>query len=206
MSFLADLEASAFSEWLTLSMLGAPTLIAVHSAGMAVAVGVSLVVTLRLVGLIPDLDARLLSKLLTVAVWGFAVNLVTGLGVFVTRGTEYVASGVFLGKMILVVAGATALLGLRQRLKIRQATAQAPAADGAARSMSLFATATWFGAVIAGRLIAYLSDLYLYYRMRLRDVPATDEVSAASIVVGGLSLLLWAGVIVCGRMITFYAP
>ena len=45
----------------------------------------------------------------------------------------------------------------------------------------------------------------LVYKWRLSHLPETEEVSWASIGVGYTSLLLWAGVIVCGRMITFYA-
>jgi hypothetical protein len=45
----------------------------------------------------------------------------------------------------------------------------------------------------------------LIYRLRLHWLVATNEVTSLSIVVGYLSLLLWAGVIICGRMITFYA-
>ena len=46
----------------------------------------------------------------------------------------------------------------------------------------------------------------LYFRLRLHRIVTTDQVNLQSIVVGYLSLLLWAGVIICGRMITFYAP
>lgn len=45
----------------------------------------------------------------------------------------------------------------------------------------------------------------LFYRVRLSHLVETAEVSRSSIAVGYLSLLLWSGVIVCGRMITFYA-
>jgi Family of unknown function (DUF6644) len=45
-----------------------------------------------------------------------------------------------------------------------------------------------------------------FYRARLGHIVDTEEVSWSSIGVGSLSLLLWSGVIVCGRMITFYAP
>ena len=45
----------------------------------------------------------------------------------------------------------------------------------------------------------------LFYRVRLSDLVETEEVSWTAIGVGSLSLLLWAGVIICGRMITFYA-
>jgi hypothetical protein len=39
----------------------------------------------------------------------------------------------------------------------------------------------------------------------LSNLVDTEEVSWSSISVGYLSLLLWTGVIICGRMITFYA-
>ena len=45
----------------------------------------------------------------------------------------------------------------------------------------------------------------LFYKVRLGHLVDTGEVSRSSISVGYLSLLLWAGVIICGRMITFYA-
>lgn len=45
----------------------------------------------------------------------------------------------------------------------------------------------------------------LFYKVRLSHLVDTEEVSWSSIGVGYLSLVLWAGVIICGRMITFYA-
>lgn len=45
----------------------------------------------------------------------------------------------------------------------------------------------------------------LVYRFVLSPVLASEEVTTASKCVGYASLLLWAGVIVCGRMITFFA-
>jgi len=44
-----------------------------------------------------------------------------------------------------------------------------------------------------------------FYQWRLRSLVETEEVTRTSIAVGGISLALWAGVIICGRMITFYA-
>lgn len=52
-------------------------------------------------------------------------------------------------------------------------------------------------------LIAGLNALYV--RTRLSHVIATNSATRASAAAGYLSLLVWAGVIVCGRMITFYA-
>lgn len=45
----------------------------------------------------------------------------------------------------------------------------------------------------------------LYFKFRLAHLLATEEVTGDSKFVGYFSLLLWTGVIVCGRMITFFA-
>jgi hypothetical protein len=141
-------------------MLGFPTLIALHSVGMAVAVGLSLMVTLHLNQVFTGFNVQLIPRILSIAVWGFILNLITGLALFVSRGPEYIDSYIFLIKMLLVVISAIILFWLRQHLRLIKLTTEVSVTDRIAKNMSLFSTATWFGAVIAGRLIAYLSDLY----------------------------------------------
>jgi hypothetical protein len=141
-------------------MLGFPTLIALHSVGMAVAVGLSLMVTLHLNQVFTGFNVQLIPRILSIAVWGFILNLITGLALFVSRGPEYIDSYIFLIKMLLVVISAVILFWLRQHLRLTKLTTEVSVADRTAKNMALFSTVTWFGAVIAGRLIAYLSDLY----------------------------------------------
>ena len=141
-------------------MLGFPTLIALHSVGMAVAVGLSFMVTLHLNQLFTGFSAQLIPRLLSIAIWGFFLNLITGLSLFVSRGPEYIDSYIFLIKMLLVVISAIILFWLRQHLRPTKVTTEKSVADTLAKNLSLISTVTWFGAVIAGRLIAYLSDLY----------------------------------------------
>lgn len=160
MAFLEYLKASNFSQWLSISMAGFPTMIALHSVGMAVVVGLSLMVTLRLNRPLAGIAPALLSRLLTVAIWGFTLNLITGLLIFITRGPEYITSAIFLSKMALVAIGATALVWLQQRLRQAEPSGTDPIGDRGARLLSLLATVSLFGAVVTGRLIAYLSTLY----------------------------------------------
>ena len=54
-------------------------------------------------------------------------------------------------------------------------------------------------------LIALAGLNALYFKLRLSHLVDTEEVTWRSVGVGSASLLLWTGVIVCGRMITFYA-
>jgi len=160
LSFLAYLEASAFSQWVLISMLGFPTLIALHSVGMAVVVGLSLMIALRLNRIFIDFRAQLLPSFLNIAVWGFVLNLITGIALFVSRGQDYITSAIFLFKLLLVIVSALILFWLRHRLSHKTLTTDVLVADSAARSLSLVCATTWVGAVVSGRLIAYLSDLY----------------------------------------------
>jgi hypothetical protein len=141
-------------------MLGFPTLIALHSVGMGVAVGLSLIAALRLNGVLVGMSSALIPRLLTVAVYGFWLNLVTGLALFVSRGTDYITSTIFLLKMFLVIVSAAILFRLRRRVGAIAPLADGEHIDGTTRRMAAIVSVTWFGAVATGRLIAYLSDLY----------------------------------------------
>lgn len=160
MNLLAYLETTTFADWILISMLGFPTLIALHSVGMGVAVGLSLIAALRLNGVLTGMSATLLPRLLSVAIYGFWLNLLTGLALFVSRGTDYISSTIFLLKMFLVVVSAAILFRLRRRVSASARLADGAHVDGRTRRLAIVVSFTWFGAVVTGRLIAYLSDLY----------------------------------------------
>lgn len=160
MNFLAYLEASVFSEWVLTSMLGFPTLIALHSVGMAVAVGLSIIVTLYLNNIVTGISVVLIPRLLGIAVWGFILNFITGVVLFISRGPEYMQSVIFLIKLLLVVVSATILFWLKYRMTSSVSTPEIVEIDTMAKRLSLLFAVTWVGAVVAGRLIAYLSDIY----------------------------------------------
>jgi hypothetical protein len=159
LDLLTYLQTSSLSEWVLISMLGFPTLIALHSVGMAVVVGLTFVLALRLNGVVSGLDRPLMLRFVTLAIWGFTLNLITGLLLFITRGPEYLATGIFLVKMLLVLMSAAIVIWVGERLKI-EPSATDVVADRLAGRLAIVATTLWFGAVVAGRLIAYLSDLY----------------------------------------------
>ena len=160
MSLLAYIESTAFADWVLISMLGFPTLIALHSVGMGVAVGLSLITALRLNGVLGGMNAALIPRLLTVAVYGFWLNLVTGLALFFSRGTDYISSTIFLLKMFLVIVSAAILFRLRRRVGAAAPLTDGEHVDGTTKRLAVVVSMTWFGAVVTGRLIAYLSDLY----------------------------------------------
>lgn len=160
MNFLETLESTAFSQWVLTSMLGFPTLIALHSIGMAVAAGLTIVVTLYLYRFVAGIEDAKLPGILRIATWGFLLNLVTGLAIFVPRGTEYLANVTFLVKMLLVLISAAILVWLRSHVAQLARESVDICSSVPARRLSLVSSATWIGAIVTGRLIAYLGSVY----------------------------------------------
>ncbi|MYF70328.1 MAG: hypothetical protein F4053_02445 [Proteobacteria bacterium] len=160
MNFLEFLESTAFSEWVLISMLGFPTLIAFHSIGMAVAAGLTIVVTLHLYRFFPGIPESKLPGILRIAMWGFMLNLVTGLAIFVPRGTEYITNITFLVKMLLVLISAAILVWLKSHFTNIANGFGDVYASVRARSLSLVCSATWIGGIVTGRLIAYVGTIY----------------------------------------------
>jgi hypothetical protein len=160
LNLLTTLESTAFSEWVLTSMLGFPTLIALHSIGMAIATGLSILVALYLNRFLSGMAEEHLPRFLHLAMFGFSLNLVTGLALFVSRGADYITSITFLVKMLLVLISAVILGWLRRHLMKLLNASNDLYEDVLARKVSLLGIATWVGAVIAGRLIAYVGTLY----------------------------------------------
>ncbi len=160
MNFLEFLESTAFSEWVLISMLGFPTLIAFHSIGMAVAAGLTIVVTLYIYRFVPGIPEAKLPGILRIAMWGFTLNLVTGLAIFIPRGTEYITNITFLAKMLLVLISAAILLWLRSHLTRIAKGSGDVRTSVPARRLSLVSSATWIGGIVTGRLIAYVGTIY----------------------------------------------
>ena len=126
---------------------------------MAVAVGLTFMVTLRLNQFI---TGSLYNKyqVFNDCRMGIYIELLYRLALFISRGSEYIQGYTFLTKMMLVTVSAVILFWLRRRLKSIDLTTEDLLMDRKAKTMSLLSTVTWFGAVIAGRLIAYISDIY----------------------------------------------
>ena len=150
---LTWLESSSLAVWLreSPSVWSLPTVLTLHTTGMAVLVGASSVLDLRLLGIsrrVPLSAYRWVFPVLTI---GLAVNLVTGVLLFVKNATTLATAVPFLVKMALVVAAVATLMPLRSLVH---------AGDGDAgrnaRILAIVSLVAWCGAVTAGRLLAYV--------------------------------------------------
>jgi hypothetical protein len=132
-------------------------MITLHSLGLAIMVGLSVVLSLRVLGWFDVIPFSSLYRLLKVAWIGFVVNFLSGGSLFMYQGTTYITEGIFLTKMAMVILGAI-LVGVMQGM-IRTALASgAPAAEASSnlKIVAGFTIAAWTIAMVTGRLIAYL--------------------------------------------------
>ena len=103
--FLIWLEATGLADWVRMSSLGYPLMITCHAFGMAIMVGLSLALDLRLLGRFGGIPYPALQRFLGLAWIGFGINFVSGACLFSAQATTYITDWVFMTKMTLVVLG-----------------------------------------------------------------------------------------------------
>lgn len=155
MNLLVWIEESALAEYVRVSAYGYPAMITLHSLGLAIMVGLSVVLSLRVLGFFNEIPYPSLYKLLKVAWIGFIVNTLSGSALFAAQATTYVTDVQFLLKMAFVIVGAILVAVLQGMVKAGADTwsAKPPAA---ARVVASLAICCWIFGMITGRLIAYL--------------------------------------------------
>src|SRR5215210_6546109 len=111
MGVLAWLETIPLAVWVheSPSVWAQPTVLTLHTIGMAVLVGASWVLDLRLLGISRNVPLSAFRWVFRAITLGLIVNLATGVLLFTTRATTWATSIPFLIKMGLVIASAATL-------------------------------------------------------------------------------------------------
>jgi hypothetical protein len=161
MELLAWLEETDFSVWLRESDWGHPIVLCFHAVGMGLVVGVSFMFCARVLGYSKDFPLAGFDRLFGIAWFGFAMNAVSGVLLFVGEPRRLLATPAFLIKMVLIVLAGLSLWVLAQALYGGEgggvpAVARGPAVvTPLARIAAVFPIVLWLGAIVAGRLIGY---------------------------------------------------
>jgi hypothetical protein len=152
---LVSLEASALGAWVreSGSLWAYPTILTLHTVGMSLLVGASLVLDLRMLGVAPALPVAPLALLFR-AVWaGAAVSVGSGLLLFAADATTKGTTTVFFVKLGCIAAG----LGAAALLRPVVAAATDDRIPARARLLAAASLLAWAGAITAGRFMAYLT-------------------------------------------------
>jgi hypothetical protein len=182
--FLETIENSGFATYIreTPTWPAYSTVLALHTFGMAFLVGLSGVIALRVLGVVPELPLNPLKKLQPVIIIGFWVNAVTGIILTTLAVRSLLTNWDFYVKLVAIAFALVSLAKMR-----RYAFADPNAADDVvapadarrwAKAMLLF----WGLAVLGGRLTAYATNIRIQ--------------SAAAVVIAVALLLLLASYLV----------
>ena len=140
-----------------ISAYGYPVMITLHSLGLAIMVGMSSVLSLRVLGLFSTIPYSSLQKLLKIAWIGFIINFLSGSSLFSANATGFIVDWVFDTKMACVIIGAILVAIMQSMIGTALASGQGEAA--ASSNLKIIAGLTivvWACGMTFGRLVPYL--------------------------------------------------
>ena len=150
------LESSQLAMIVGASLWGYPIALSCHSVGMAIMVGIVVMVDLRVAGCFSSLSFSGMHKALKVAWWGFVLNVISGFALFSSQAYYFFTHKAFLIKIVAILLAAVNAFILQKMLKMYASHWDAgEAIPSKAKNLALSSMALWLVAVIFGRLIAY---------------------------------------------------
>ena len=158
MKLMWALEDSSFAQWVA----GAPTIwaypsiLTFHTVGMGLVVGASAVINLRLLGVGPEVPVARLRGLFRPLWFGFWLNAVTGVVLFIAHAAEKVVQEVFYVKLALVALALFTVIRIRREVFPAGSTTAVPI-TATAKVLAIVSFVLWAGAITAGRLMAYIN-------------------------------------------------
>jgi hypothetical protein len=156
---LSWLEGSQFSTWIRDELWGWPLALTLHEFGTAVVVGLVLIIGLRLFGLFETIPVAALNRLFPVIWTAFALQLLTGFALWMTKPTQYVSDLAFTLKIAFVVVGVVLTLYFQGAIRREAAAWEATGVSSRALRFVAVTLLVWCSVVVTGRLTAYLGSL-----------------------------------------------
>ena len=154
--FLQAIEDTGFSTWLreSESPFAFYFILLIHTFGLALLVGANAVVDLRLLGVARAIPLAPLQRLFRVMWIGFAMNAVTGILLVLAYPTKSLTNPDFYIKLALIGLAIWVMQKLNTQVFQDSSLSEADMiAKGA--SLAKYSLFLWFGAITAGRLLAY---------------------------------------------------
>jgi hypothetical protein len=155
-ALLQALQNSAFSNWVvgSDSIWAYPMILTLHTVGLGIVVGAAAVIDFRLLGIGPGIPLGEIDRVFPIFWTGFTINLVSGVMLFVSEAADKATQPVFLVKLLLIIVGV--VVTARMRRLVFADGAPPTLVPSAARGLAMASLALWAGAIVAGRLMAYL--------------------------------------------------
>lgn len=154
------LQNTEYATWVRESW-GWPFALTLHAFGNAMVVGLMFIICLRVLGLFRTIPYTSLNRLVPYIWAGIAIQVFSGFTLWASKPAKYLSDGMFVWKFSLVVLGVIITLYFHNTLKRESAAWGASGAVSTRGIQIVAATAlVWAAVLIAGRLTAYLGQLY----------------------------------------------
>lgn len=160
MQLMMWVESLSYSAWVreSNSIWAFPMFLFAHTLGMSVVAGGATVICMALLGLWPKTPLRPLERLYPYMMLGFAINLFTGVSIFMKDATVYSRNFDLYVKLLFIAVGMVLLLRIRTQV-LRDPDLDNRPVTPAAKTLAWATLFCWFAAIIAGRLIAYVGPV-----------------------------------------------
>ena len=157
------LETTPIATLLQISVWAYPLVLSMHALGMAIVVGITAIIALRLVGYPSGIPLASFKALAPIWLAGLLINALSGIALFMADATRLFFNTPFQIKIILVAIGV--ILYWRIDTVILTPASRAAASGNEFnpkpihRWLGLLALFVWwFSVILSGRLIAYLDS------------------------------------------------
>jgi hypothetical protein len=153
------IEGSAFATWVreSPSLLAYTFILSLHAMGLAIVVGLSAAIAVRLLGVAPGIPLASARKLFPFMYAGFWVNAASGLSLLAANASGMLANPMFYIKIAFILAALVVMHLLRGKVFADSELLRAGVAPAGARTLAIASLCSWGGAIVAGRLTAYPS-------------------------------------------------
>lgn len=155
-SIMKAVEESGLSVWIrdSPSLFAYWFILSFHALGMGMAVGASVVIDFRILGIARDLPLSPLKGLYRIIWAGFWLQVVTGILLLIAYPTKALTNPDFYIKLTLIGIAIAVMKKIQWRVfNDSSLTEQAMMLKG--KSLAVWSLVLWLGVVTAGRLLAY---------------------------------------------------
>lgn len=158
MAFLEWLQRSDLAIWVgeSPSLWAYPTILTLHTVGLALVVGTNAVINLRLLGAGRRIPLAPLKTLYIPMLVGFGINALTGVALFVAAAEFTGIKPIFYVKLGFVFLGLGTSVMIRRAVFGDQAALDRPIVLGT-KILAVTSSIFWVAAITAGRYTAYIN-------------------------------------------------
>jgi len=156
MQWLTAVQDTGFATWVRESntIWAYPTMLTLHTVGLAIVVGANWALDLRLLGVGRHIPLAPMKRLFPVMWFGFWLNAATGVTLFMSDAERFGTMNLFILKLGLIAA-AVSVMKFTER-SVFLAADHEIALPRSARALAAVSLFFWVAAITAGRLTAYV--------------------------------------------------